>query len=179
MKKTIGRVIQWNNRLLVDVVFSIVEAVVVLVISYLYLIVLSFNYGLGTEDVNFFDAFRHAVSSTMHPTEMITYVTGVLSSTTAYFVVRLVILKTHIKRVLFILLATAILFWIATPLFISGLQGAPVNQAFAVGIAKIVGVGAVCIWLFSLFSQRRIFERGFEPDGDRRGKEIAKNVGSF
>ena len=173
----VERVVNWKDRLLLNVVVSIVEAAVVLLISSLYLIVLSINYGLATPDIRFLDAFAVAVETTLRPTEMITYVTGILSSTTAYFVVRLFVLRTHIKIVTMILLFTAILFWLATPLFISGLDQPPVNQPLAIGIAKLVGVGAFGIWLYSLFCQRWIFEREITIDGDRRGNEIARRLG--
>ena len=173
------RLFQWKNRLLADVAFSLIEALIVLLISYLYLFVLSINYGLDTEGVTFASAFLNTVSSTLHPTEIFTYVTGVLSSTTAYFFVRLAMLRTHIKRVFAILLFTVILFWISTPLFIAGLQNAPANQTMAVGLAKVVGTGALLVWLYSLFSQRRIFERQITIAGDSRGNEIANNLRNF
>ena len=178
MIKKIEQIIQWKNQVLLDVVLSFIEAFVVLIITYLYLFVLSINYGLNTEDVNFLGAFITTVTSTLQPTEMIIYVTGILSSTTAYFIVRLTVLKTHVLRVVSILIVTLILFWIATPLFISGLQSPPVNQTFAVGLAKILGIGALIVWLFSIFSQRRILKREITISGDQRGNEIAKNVGS-
>ena len=108
---------------------------------------------------------------------MIIYITGVLSSTTAYFIARLKDLKTHVLPVVFILLSTACLFWITIPLFISGLQSEPANQTFAVWLAKTVGFLALCIWLCSLFIQRRIFKQDITIGGDHRGNEIAKNVG--
>ena len=170
--------VQWKRGLLVDMFFSGLEALIVLVISSLYLIVLIMKYGLETQGVDLVEALRNTLYSTLRTTDIIIYVTGILSSTTAYFVVRLSVIKTHIKRVIFILLTTAVLFWMATPLFIAGLQGDPVNQTVAVSMASIVGLGAFAIWLFSLFSQRRIFEREFTLSGNRRGEEIAKNVGT-
>lgn len=179
MNRVLKDVYQWKDRLLVDVGLSFLEALVVLLISYLYLIVLSINYGLDTRGVDFIGALLNTANSTLRPTEMITYVAGILSSTTAYFVVRLTVIKTHFKRILFILLFTAVLFWLATPLFIAGLQSGPVNESFAVGMAKIVGFGALGVWLFSLFSQRRVFEREITLEGNQRGEEIARKVGRF
>ena len=179
MKRRFWSVIDWKDRLLVDVVASVIEACLVLLISSLYLIVLAMKHGLDTEGIGLREAFGATVDSALRPTEIIVYVTGVLSSTTAYFAVRVVWLKAHIKIILGIFAATAILFWVATPLFMSGLQSPPANETLAIDVAVGIGICAVALWLISLFSQRRIFDRGDIPiSGDRRGREIASNVGS-
>ena len=179
MRQRIVQIMEWKSRLLIDGVLSVVEALWVLVISSLYLLVLSFNHGLNTEGVGLIESLKYTVSSTLHPTETIIYITGILSSSTAYFVVRFNACGRHIKRVGLLLSATAVLFWIATPLFMAGLPGEPANEAFAAGVATVLAVAAIAVWLYSLFSQRRIFERQASIDGDRRGHEITRNVGEL
>ena len=177
MKRTIAQISGWRNGLLADCAFSLAEATIVLFISSLYLLLLSINYGLATKGVDFVDAVRHTIASTLHPTEAFTYVTGILSSTVAYFVIRLRVCGKRILRILVLLTITGFLCWIATPLFVAGLHGKPANEEFAAAIARVVAIGAAAIWLYSLFSQRRVFERQVNFDGDRRGREIAEKVG--
>ena len=177
MKKLFFSIIYWKNKALVDLFFSIVEVLFVLLISHMYLVALTLSYALETVGASFASAFRHAFILIYDPIGIITYGTGVLSSTIAYFIIRLAVLKTHIKSILFIVLFTFILFLLTTPLFISGHQSTHVNQAFALEFAKLASLGALGIWLYSLFSQRRIFDRRIILDGDRRGKEIAEIVG--
>lgn len=177
LKERASKFFYWKNWLLADCMGSLFEALVVLAIAYIYLVVLSIDFALSNQGVDLFEAIKKTVKSTLRPTEVIIYVAAILSSTTAYFVARLRTLRKFIKRIALILLATAVLFWFAIPLFIFGLQGAPANEAFAEWLAVLLGVGAICIWLYSLFTQRRMFEREVDISGDRRGREIARIVG--
>ena len=170
------KIINWENRILVDGVSAFSEALIVLLLSSLSLIILGINYGLSTDNVGVFEAFYIPVTSTLHPTEMITYVTGILSSTTAYFLVRISVLKLHSLRVFPILIATFVLFWVATPFFIAGLETTPKNQEFTMFLTSFLAISTLTLWLYSLFTQRRIFEKSVTISGDSRGNEIAKNV---
>lgn len=177
MRSIFGKVIDWNwKKIVIDIFSATGEALVVVVLSSLSLIILGINYGLNTDNVNFFDAFLTPFLSTLRPTEMIIYVTGILSSTTGYFLLRISALRPHIVRVIIILLITGVLFWLSTPLFIAGLETTPKNQEFATTLAKVLGISALSLWWYSLYSQRRVFEKAVDFSGDRRGKEIAKNV---
>ena len=176
MRINIRHLVDWKDQIVKDGFLAFLEAVLVLVISSLYLLVLSFHHGMTTTDVGIVDAIRYTIATTLNATETIIYVTGILSSTTAYFIVRLKSCAKHIKRIVTLLGLTGVAFWVATPLFMSGLQGEPANEAFATGVATVVAVAAALIWLYSLFSQRRIFERKVTIDGDRRGRELARRV---
>ena len=177
MKSKFVKVIQGVIRMLKNLMAVIFEACLVLTISCLSLIVLSINYGLNTEGIMLFDAIITTITSTLQPTEMITYVTGILSSTTAYFIVRirLSVFSPHITRVMVILICTFGLFWVATPLFISGLDREPANQELAATLAVWLGIATLALWLFSLYSQRHIFEN-IDVSGDRRGRDIVANI---
>ena len=150
-----------------------------LLISGISLLTLSLKYGLTTDGVGLFDALEATIIDTFRPTDMIVYVAAILASTTAYFIVRIKSLKPHVVRMSFIFMLTAGLLWLATPLFLAGLDETLVNQQLAMSFAKWLGLVTLVLWLFSLFSQRRIFETRFVPSGDNRGDEIAKNIGSF
>ena len=166
----------WKSRAVIDFLFAVFEAVVVLAISGLSLIILSIYYGLNTVGVDFIDATITTITSTLNPTEMIVYVTGILSSTTAYFLVRLNALTRHTVHVIIIFAGVATVFWLATPLFIVGLETTPINQEFTWNLAITLGVGTLALWLYSLFIQRQIFKMPIPISGDERGNEIARNV---
>ena len=82
------RIAGWKNGVVSDGVFTLSEAIVVLFISFLPLIIRSINYAFHTRGVNFIDAFLISVESTIHPTEVIVYITAILSSSIAYFLFR-------------------------------------------------------------------------------------------
>ncbi len=171
------RATHWRDGLLFDLCASILEALWVLIISSISLMVLSIRFGLNSVGVDFIGAFLITFSSTLHPTEVIIYVTGILSSTTAYFLVRIRLLRSHIVRLALIFLVTAAIFLLATPLFIAGLDSPPRNEGFATTLAVFLALAALVVWIFSLLSQRRIIEKGSIPiSGDLRGREIAKNI---
>ena len=79
-----------------DIFSTLVEAVLVLIISSLSLMILSIQFGLNNKDIGFFEAISNTLQVALHPTESIIYVTGILSSTTAYFLLRLTHVRKHI-----------------------------------------------------------------------------------
>ena len=179
LQQLVLKTTQWRDGILVDMCSALMEAICVLIISSLSIMVLSIQYGLDNVGVGFLEAFFTTIFSTLHPTEVIIYVTGILSSTTAYFLVRIRFMRPYIGRLIGIFLVTFAIFFFATPLYISGLESAPQNEDFAATLAAVLGVLALAVWTFSLFSQRRIFERGSIPfSGDLRGREIAENIES-
>ena len=167
---------KYRDGLLADVVLSVVEAIVVLFIAHLYLVVLGITYGLSTPGLALVDAVTAAAGG-LRSTEVFTYATGILSSTTGYFLVRLGALKRHALRITTILLCTMGLIWLATPLFIAGLDGEPKNRELASNLALILGLATLLLWLYSLFCKRRIFEHSHSNiGGEERGEQIAKNL---
>ena len=173
----LSRFVDWKDRLIIDWLMACVEASVVLLITNLYLIALSINYGLNKEGIDIWDAFYQTITTSLRITDMITYVAGVLSSTTAYFIIRLGRRKQHIGTIAIILFSTAVIFFIATPLFFSGLENGPANKEFAADLVIIVVISALVILIFSLYSKRRIFEKGIRISGDSPGKKIAIKLG--
>ena len=180
MKSIFGKIRDWNwKKIGTNILSATGEALVILSFSSASLILLGINYGLNTENVKFFDAFLTPFFSSLQPTEMIIYLTGLLSSTTGYFVFRIRTLKPYIVRMVIILLTTCVLLWISTPLFIAGLETTPKNPEFAATLAKGLGISALVLWWYSLYSQRSIFEKGIDFSGDRRGRDIAKKLEGF
>ena len=171
------KVIHWKNKIVVDIFSTLLEAILVLAISSLSLMLWSIQFGLYTEDVGIVEAISRTMRVALHPTDSIIYVTGILSSTTAYFILRLTLIKEYIVRVVMIFIITFATFFLATPLFISGLSDPPTNPRFALVVSIILGIIATAIWTYSLFSQRRIFEQLPIPTNlDDRGIEIAAKV---
>ena len=165
-----------RDRIVGDGVFAIVEALVVLVFSPIPLALQSISYALHTKGVNFIDAFFISLESTIRPTEMIVYITAILSSITAYFFLRIPILKSHLwpTRIFFAIICIIIL--LATPLFISGLETDPENQELAATFGNFLLIFALFTWLLLLFNQRRVYEKPLSLSRDNRADEIAKNV---
>lgn len=176
MKRILSRIIDWNDCLLKDVFWSVAEAILVLLITFLYLVVVILNHGLTTDGVGFIDSVRHSLRATIRPTETIIYVTGVLASTTAYFWVRIKECEGYIVRIFVMMAVTLLLFLPATQLFMAGLQDDPKNRDFASGLATVLGSIAFLIWLFSLYNQRRIFERRGAFKGDARAEKIRERI---
>ena len=168
---------QWQDGIPYDIFTAFGEALCVLIISSISLTLLSINYGLETAGIGPVEAFRYTFASTLQPTQVITYVAGILSSTTAFFLLRLPLMRPHIVRLILIIVVTGFIFVLATPLFIAGLKSQPANAVFATDLATILGLLALAVWLYSLYSQRRILERGsIDFSGDRRGREIADKI---
>lgn len=176
MKRIITPLMEWKDRVVLDGIMAIGEALLVLFISFLSIFAIGIKYGLDTTGVNIFDAFHQSFVSYFKPTDVFTYLTGILSSTTAFIIFRLSVLRTYIRRVVLILVMTALSLWLATPLFMAGLVAEPRNREFAGDLAIILVLFAFFVWWFSLFSQRRMLERSVTVSGDDRGKKMAEKL---
>ena len=179
MKNKLQSLIQWKHRILVDVFSTFIEACIVLGISGISVLAVSLWSAFTIDGLELFDAFKETTIKTFRLTDMIVYMAAILASTTAYFIVRVKSLKPHIVRMSFIFLITALLLWLATPLLLTGVDETLANRQFALNFAKWLSLATLALWVFSLFSQRRIFEKNYVPSGDRRGREIVKNIGDF
>ena len=169
-------ILQWKSGLLPDIVLAAIEALLVLVISHIYWVIPAITHALETPDSTFETAFVATFESMMRPSEVIIYMTAILSASFAYLLIRLRVLKRYTGRVVFILCGAGLLMWLATPLYVAGLKGAPSNEDFAHNLALGLGLAALLIWYYALFNQRRLLERGVHIDGNRRGDQIARNV---
>lgn len=140
----------------VDFLFAVLEAIVALAVPALILLISLIHYTLNTADANFSDVIRRIASDEFEPTKIIIYASGILSSTIAYYLVRLNTIRGHITLVTIIFIGAIIILSLGIPFHIIGLGKPPVNQSFALDFAGILIVATSLFWLFSLFIQRRI-----------------------
>ena len=166
----------WKNGILTDVFFAFMEGIFVLFLSSLPLIIRSINYAFHTSGVNFIDAFLVSAKATIHPTEVIVYITAILSSSTAYFIFRIHVLKSHLWSTRIVLAIIFVLIWLATLLFIAGLETDPENQELVVTFSNYLLIVALFAWWLLLFNQRRIFEKTVSLSKDNLGDKIAKKI---
>ena len=89
---------------------------------------------------------------------------------------RLYGVREHISRVVIVLLLTWLIWLGATPLF---LVPEPPNEDFADGLAVSLVVIGLFVWWYSLFTQRRIFERSPSGPSDKRAQEIEKKLEDY
>lgn len=176
LKRRWRQTLHWSKGILRDGTLAGIEAFIVLVISNLAWILLSIKYALENPGVDLPQAITKMFDSLFEPTEVMIYVSAILSPTIAYFVMRLGLLSRRGTHMLLVLPVACLLIWIATPLYFSGLDGSPVNREFALDLAVGLGTSALVLWYLALFAQRRLFERELTYRGDRRGVEVAKNV---
>ena len=169
-------VLNWRDRVLVDIVSAAGETLLALVFSLLWVAVLVITYGLRTAGADFCDAIAATIEGYFEPEDALQYLTAILSSTTAYILFRLYGVREHISRVVIVLLLTWLIWLGATPLF---LVPEPPNEDFADGLAVSLVVIGLFVWWYSLFTQRRIFERSPSGPSDKRAQEIEKKLEDY
>ena len=169
----------WAKDILRDVALAALEACIVLLVSNVAWIVISIKYALDNRGMEFPRAFVEMFNSIFEPTEILIYVSAILSPTIAYIVIRVGALRGRAVYILLVLPIACLLIWISTPLYMSGLEGVPPNADFAFELAAVLGVSAIALWYVALFAQRRLFERRVVLSGDQRGQEIVKRVGGL
>ena len=176
MKNIFRRVTGWKNGVVNDCALAIFEAIVVLIFSSLPLITRSLIYAFHNSGVGFVDAFIISYESTIRSTEMMVYITAILSSSTAYFLFRIHVLKSHLWFTRIILVIIFVLIWLATLLFIAGLETDPENKELVVTFGNSLLITALFVWWILLFKQRHIFEKTVSLSKDNLGDEIAKKI---
>ena len=176
VKLLVRRVLNWRDRVVVDVVSAAGETLLALFFSSLWVVVLVITYGLHTAGAGVVDAAEATIEEYFEPADALQYLTAILSSTTAYILCRLYGVREHISRVVGLLLLTVLLWFGATPLF---LVREPPNEEFADRLAVTLVVVGLGVWWFSLFTQRRIFERSPSGPSDEGAKRIRKKLEDF
>ena len=176
VKLLLHRVLNWRDRVVVDVVKAAGEALLALFFSSLWVVVLVISYALHTSGAGVADATAATFEAYFKPADALQYLTAILSSTTAYILCRLSGAREHISRVVVVLVLTVLLWFGATPLF---LVREPPNEEFADRLAITLVVLGLCVWWFSLFTHRRIFERSPSGPSDEGAKRIGEKLESY
>ena len=161
---------------MVDAAAAAGETLLALFFSSLWVVVLVITYGLQTSGAGVVDAAVATIEGYFEPADALQYLTAILSSTTAYILCRLYGVREHISRVVGVLLLTVLLWFGATPLF---LAREPPNEDFADRLAVTLVVAGLGVWWFSLFTQRRIFERSPSRPSDEGAKKIEKKLENY
>ena len=172
----VRRVLNWRDRVLVDVASAAGETLLALFFSSLWVVVLVITYALHTTGAGFGDAAVATVEEYFESADALQYLTAILSSTTAYILCRLYGVREHISRVVGVLLLTVLIWFGATPLF---LAREPPNEEFANRLATTLVVAGLGVWWFSLFTQRRIFERSPSGPSDEGARRIGKKLEDY
>ena len=111
-----GRLHAWKDGAILDAVWAAGEALLALLFSFLWVFVLVVDYGLSTSGVGLADATRETFAQYFQATDALEYLTAILSSTTAYTLLRLSDVRDYVRRIVITLLITVLL-WLAQRLF--------------------------------------------------------------
>ena len=176
MKLFLHRIVSWRDRLVVDAASAAGEAVLALFFSSLSVLVLVITFGLRTSGVGLIEAALAAIDEYFEAADALQYLTAILSSTTAYTLVRLYGVRDHVSRVVVLLLLTVLLWFVAIPLLV---VREPPNVEFADNLAIGLVTAGLGVWWFSLFSQRRIFERTPAGPSEEGAKRVAKGLEKY
>ena len=176
MKLFFQRITSWRDGVVVDAMSAAGEAALALFFSSLWVLVLVITIGLRTSDADFGDAALAAIDGNFKAADALQYLTAILSSTTAYTLVRLYGVRDHLPRVVVVLLLTVLLWYAAIPLFV---VPEPPNVEFAANLAISLITAGLAVWWFSLFSQRRIFERTPTGPSEEGANRVAKGLEKY
>ncbi len=168
-------IFEWKNELLRDIALTMAEAVFILIISYIPFIPLTVDYFVSNAGASFDSNTMTAVAKTLiRPGEVLVYIAGILGSTTAYFIVKMLFSPPRRAEYFVCIIIPLFLIILATPVFMADRYSKIVNMGFVVQYGGVLSIATVCIWIYSLLVQRRPFPVALSGDSpsDKQGCSV-------
>jgi hypothetical protein len=87
----IAKLCEWRSNLLRDLLLTMAEALLVIAISYIPFFLITIDYIMSNSGSKFeFDILILVAKSYLKPGEALVYIAGILGSTTAYFILKII-----------------------------------------------------------------------------------------
>lgn len=166
----------WREMLPRDVILTLLEAILVLMLSQIPFLFLTIKYNIDNKNAEFsIKTFLFVIHQNVRPGEVLVYISGILSSTTVYFIMRVSRIRYKPTSFLISILGPVILLLSATPTFMADRYDQVANVEFMSNYAISLISIALVLWLYSLFIQRRM-ENAFVYSGDKSANDLIRQV---
>ena len=152
---------------------SVFEAVIVLLIMHVPIVLRLLYEGMDSAQMTWTAAWSMFMSSYRYG-DILGYTSGLLASSTAWFLLNLHYSKHRPKTILALIVLPLLLFFFASPMYFRDLKGPVENHEFAEAYVKFLLGSAAALWIVSMYQQRSIPSLRLS-DGDQI-KDIMKNV---
>jgi len=140
---------------------SLLEAVIVLVVTQLPLLLGLISHVMDNDGVTFsVDTAIEVFGRTFSPGDVLSYVAGILGSSMAFFVVKLGVFKRKPIMVAPLIIAPFLILFFAAPVYIQDIDGQVGNEDFVNSYIRFLLSCSVVVWLFSLYQSRVLFDVG-------------------
>lgn len=143
---------------------SLVEALIVMAIIHVPLALhvvwtLVGNEAAAAEGQNFITI----LSNNYRTADVLAFSTGLLSSSTAYFIVSYRFFTIRPKTMMLLVIGPLLLVYASTPIFLRDLDGGLAAEGFASTYAQFIMGLVILAWLFAIYQQKAIV-RSFDDD---------------
>lgn len=145
-----------------NVLLSVVEALIVLLVTQLPLLLGLISHVMGTAGETFSLATAMEVfGRTFSPGDVLSYAAGILGSSMAFFVVNLGVFKHKTVLILPLVVAPILILFFAAPVYIQDIDGQVGNAQFVAAYIKVLIGLSIFVWLYSLYQSRVAFDVSF------------------
>lgn len=135
---------------------TMAEALLVIAISYIPFFLITIDYIMSNSGSKFeFDILILVAKSYLKPGEALVYIAGILGSTTAYFILKIIMSPRKQMAFFFCTLSPLALMYFATPVFMADRYNKVTNKDFILSYGITLALASLVVWLLSLFVQRR------------------------
>lgn len=158
-----------------NVLLSVVEALIVLLVTQLPLLLGLISHVMDTAGETFsFKTAAEVFGRTFSPGDVLSYAAGILGSSMAFFVVNLGVFKHKTILILPLIVAPIFILFFAAPVYIQDIDGQVGNAQFVSTYIKVLIGFSVLVWLYSLYQSRVAFDVKFpkKSASDRIVEEI-------
>lgn len=142
-----------------NILLSVIEALIVLLVTQLPLLLGLITYVMATagETLSFATAAK-VFGQTFSPGDVLSYAAGILGSSMAFFVVNLGVFKHKTMQILPLIVAPVFILFFAAPVYIQDIDGQVGNAQFVSNYIKVLIGFSVFVWLYSLYQSRVAFD---------------------
>ena len=158
-----------------NILLSVVEALIVLLVTQLPLLLGLISHVMNTAGETFsFATAAEVFGRTFSPGDVLSYAAGILGSSMAFFVVNLGVFKHKTVLILPLIVAPIFILFFAAPVYIQDIDGQVGNAQFVSTYIKVLIGLSIFVWLYSLYQSRVAFDVKFpkKSASDRIVEEI-------
>lgn len=165
----------WNPVIAKNIGLALLEAIIVLLITQIPIWLGLVVHIMGDADAALdFKTVGEILRNSFSPGDILSYVAGILGSSTAYAIVKIGAFKVRPVLMLALILLPVVLLFLAAPVYILDYRGGLENENFARSYIIMLLSASVVLWLFALYQSRAFFE--VHLPGSKGAAKIMKDI---
>lgn len=156
-----------------DIGSSALEAVLILFFIHVpLLLIIVWGMFTASMETSFLQHATNTISMQYTPNSAMTFISGILASSTVFFIINLKFIRIYPIKILFLIIAPIFIILFSSPLLFQDFSAGLANKEFASSYSLYLIAFALALWFVSLYQQRAIDRTSM----DGAVQAIMKNV---